>query len=143
MLKRIGKGFLLVLLVIGLVTACSSEQEANQRYKSDDGYHGLSNANPNLRVGDWNTATVGSDQKKMVETAKMVNGVKEAKARITGPDAEVNVVPVAQLNKQEMARLQTEVEKKVQIAMPRYRVDVKVKKKPTSWLERLLGGTAE
>lgn len=112
----------------------TADQNAVHRFNHDDGYMGITNANPNLRVGDWYTSTVTGDMHRMARMVKQVKGVRDATVEVLGGDAHVSIVPVPGMTAAEKTATKQEVYRRLSVAMPRYHIHVRWR---SGWLEWL------
>lgn len=117
----------LTIAIIMGVTACTMQSSPRQR---DDGLHGITNANPNLRTGDAYTPTVNDDRKRIQEAALGTDGVREARVALVGGRAWVRITPQAGLSQTEYKRLTEEVQRNISAVMPRYATRVVIQRSP-------------
>lgn len=113
----------LTIAIIMGVTACTMESSPRQR---DDGLHGITNANPNLRTGDAYTPTINDDRNRIQEAALRTEGVRKARVALLGGRALVRITPQPGLSQEEYKRLSEEVQRNISKVMPRYAVRVVV-----------------
>jgi hypothetical protein len=101
-------------------------QADNYRYLSDDGRHGITNRNPNLRVGEWSRPSTGQDERRIREKVKQIQGVRDAKVSISGGHAAIQVIPDVGFPKDKYEELQEHVLREATFLMPRYEIRVRV-----------------
>lgn len=91
---------------------------------SDDGVQGLTNANPNVRVGRNQSAVnnVFADADRMAEVAATVDGVENATAVIVGATAYVGLDLDPDIDRRRADAVEEEVARRVNRAVPRYHV---------------------
>lgn len=112
----------------------ATDRNEAHRFNRDDGYMGITNANPNLRVGDWYTPTVTGDMHRMARMAKQVRGVRDATVEVLGGNAHVSIVPEPGLTAAEKTAVKQEVYRRLTVAMPRYHVHVRWRSGWFEWL---------
>ncbi|SMO67591.1 hypothetical protein [Melghirimyces algeriensis] len=134
----------LVFLLGLLIAGCAGKQETGSktdhrpeylyekdqhRYLQDEGRFGLRNANPNLSdVGQWSNVKPPQEnvERQMKAIALKVDGVRDAKVRILGGHAAIQVIPEARVAQKDYAKLEEQVLRNVTFQIPRYEIRVQV-----------------
>ncbi|MEI7026448.1 hypothetical protein [Paenibacillus sp. y28] len=112
-------------------TACTARQNAEgpaQEGYREDGFKGMSNTNPNLAT-NHSYHTYQEDANMIRQGAMKVNGVQDVAVRIGAAKATVTVTVPGNVSDAEIERIQAEVQKYASFEMPRYPLEVRVKRK--------------
>lgn len=96
------------------------------RFNRDDGYHGITKANPNMWVGDWYAPTKTDDIRRVKQLIRDIPGVRNAAVAITGGRMLLWIIPDPGVEADRYAGLRQEVRDRVQAAFPRYDVTVAI-----------------
>ncbi|MGI6127701.1 MAG: YhcN/YlaJ family sporulation lipoprotein [Planifilum sp.] len=132
-------------------TACQPADEGRQaerspqmtahRFNRDDGYNGITHANPNMRVGDWYTPTKSEDARRVKELVRGIPGVRNATVIVAGGRLLLGIVPDSDMGAERYSALKREVRDRVRAAFPRYEVNVTINPRSRFRLP-LRGGSA-
>ncbi|PTX62495.1 hypothetical protein C8P63_10590 [Melghirimyces profundicolus] len=104
-------------------------QHDNYRYMKDEGRFGIRNSNPNLSdVGQYSHSKPDRKtvEKQMRDTARQVEGVKDARVEIVGGHAAIKVIPENHVPKEDYTKLEETVLRNVTFRIPRYEIRVRV-----------------
>ncbi|MFD2614567.1 hypothetical protein [Paenibacillus gansuensis] len=93
--------------------------DRNVKGYADDGYLGMSSANPNLRISPTGR-TNASDINLMRQAIFSIPEVKNAEITMNGPHANVNLVLVKGLAREEVRRVENQAKDLLQLNVPRY-----------------------
>jgi hypothetical protein len=97
-----------------------SPQTTAHRFNRNDGYNGITNANPNMWVGDWYAPTKSDDARRMKRIVRGIPGVRDAAVDISGGRAFLGIVPDPAIKADRYAALEQEVRDRLVAAFPRY-----------------------
>lgn len=97
-----------------------SPQMTAHRFNRNDGYNGITNANPNMWVGDWYAPTKTDDARRMKRLVRGIPGVRNATVDIAGGRVRLWIVPDPALQADRYAALKQEVQDRLTAAFPRY-----------------------
>ncbi|WP_068605125.1 hypothetical protein [Paenibacillus swuensis] len=119
---RSGKLALLAGAALLFTASCSGTSSNTKRY-ADDGYLGMSSANPNLRISPT-ARTNERDLDMMRQAIFSIPEVKDAKITVNGPHAFVNLEIADQLSPEETRRIENRAYSLLSFNVPRYEFKV-------------------
>lgn len=116
-----------------------SPRETASRFNRDDGYNGITNANPNMWVGDWYAPTKTDDARRIKGIIRSIPGVQNATVVFAGGRVLVGIIPDAETGAESYSSLKQEVRDRVSAAFPRYDVTVTINPRSRIGLPILAG----
>lgn len=103
-----------------------SPQMTAHRFNRNDGYNGMTNANPNMWVGDWYAPTKTDDARRMKRIIRGIPGVRNATVTFVGGRVFLGIIPDSSIGADRYPDLVREARERLRAAFPRYDFTVTV-----------------
>jgi hypothetical protein len=120
------KLFCIALLIV-IIGGCAVNQEpiTEEEHYDEDGYMGLTNANPSL-VATPNSHTYASDIELIKRALKDVSGIQKSTIFVDGNTAFIQIHVDKGLLEEEVRIIRDNAQRQVSLMIPRYEIHVTV-----------------
>jgi hypothetical protein len=124
--KRFWRIGLLVVLAAALA-GCGGESGGKVKSYGNDGYLGLTNANPKIPARTGTTLNYRHDTELMESVLRQIPEVQKIRITLNGPTAHIRITLPAGTTEAEKNRIESQAREAVAFNLPRYRIDLKAR----------------
>jgi hypothetical protein len=112
---------LLFIVMVVMLSGCSSnnKQVSNKNHYAEDGYMGLTSANPSL-VATPNSHNYSRDTEAMKRALREVPNIKKTTIIVDGGNAYIHIDVLPGLSKEEMDNVGEQAQHKLSVMSPQY-----------------------